>query len=138
VWALVCHSSIMFINPIELYWIATINKYFNMCCATFQSSYSFHFINLSMSGLIFFVVILMHPNKQVYSSVTHVLVLHLMFIMLSSCSHCQIVMTLKCVFCYQVTIFHHIGNTVLQKMYAGCTKHIGMLFVGHGLRTPVI
>jgi hypothetical protein len=27
----------VFMNPIELYWIATINKYFNMVCLTFRS-----------------------------------------------------------------------------------------------------
>jgi hypothetical protein len=31
------HSDIVFNNPIELYWIATINKYFNMGCVTFRS-----------------------------------------------------------------------------------------------------
>jgi hypothetical protein len=31
------HSDIVFINPVELYWIATINKYFNMDCLTFRS-----------------------------------------------------------------------------------------------------
>jgi hypothetical protein len=31
------HSDIVFIDPIELYWIATINKYFNMRCVTFQT-----------------------------------------------------------------------------------------------------
>jgi hypothetical protein len=28
---------LLFINPIELYWIATSNKYFNMGCVTFRS-----------------------------------------------------------------------------------------------------
>jgi hypothetical protein len=28
----------VFINPVELYWIAAINKYFNMGCVTFGSS----------------------------------------------------------------------------------------------------
>jgi hypothetical protein len=31
------HSDIVFINPIELYWIATINDYFNTGCVTFRS-----------------------------------------------------------------------------------------------------
>jgi hypothetical protein len=31
------HSNIVFINPIELYWIATIKKYFNMGCVTLWS-----------------------------------------------------------------------------------------------------
>jgi hypothetical protein len=37
-WALVWSQRYcVFINPIELYWIATINKYFNMGCMTFLS-----------------------------------------------------------------------------------------------------
>jgi hypothetical protein len=31
----------VFINPIELYWIKTINKYFNMGCVTFRSLRTF-------------------------------------------------------------------------------------------------
>jgi hypothetical protein len=35
------HSDVVciYINPVELYWIATINKYFNMGCMTFHSVY---------------------------------------------------------------------------------------------------
>jgi hypothetical protein len=37
-WALVWSQRYcMFINQIELYWIVTINKYFNMGCVTFRS-----------------------------------------------------------------------------------------------------
>jgi hypothetical protein len=34
----------VFINPDELYWIATINKYFNISCMTFQSACSSDFL----------------------------------------------------------------------------------------------
>jgi hypothetical protein len=37
VWALVVTAICVFINPIKLYWIAAINKYFNMGCMTFRS-----------------------------------------------------------------------------------------------------
>lgn len=33
---LICHSDIMFIKPVELYWISNVNKYFNMGCASFR------------------------------------------------------------------------------------------------------
>jgi hypothetical protein len=40
VWSLVqSQRYCVFINTIELYWIATINKYFNMGCMTFRSLY---------------------------------------------------------------------------------------------------
>jgi hypothetical protein len=53
----------VFIDPIELYWIAAINKYFSMGCVNFRSPYSFMLLSQIIPSVVFIYCINLISQK---------------------------------------------------------------------------